>query len=239
MDRKANILTFLILVCVMVCGCSAKYENQVSVPQTTTNSDTHYNSDCTSISIIPSDLDTEEYDLQTNSLNIFCAEHNNNIIYTQKYDIDDDGIDEFLILAEGVLLYNSRELHCYKENNNDILYCGSIAALQSELNDDIYNTGIDFSLLKSIPISEMSLNGEVCNVLAYSVYTFAAQYNYISRIFLDDDGQISLEPILMWGIDKKDGYSGSTNEKHILLFNGNSSQELSEEELQFYLSLIE
>ncbi|MBR3921248.1 MAG: hypothetical protein IKJ47_04880 [Oscillospiraceae bacterium] len=164
----------------------------------------------------------------------FKSNYSDSIIDFIEYDIDKDGNEELLILCEGALLYNCRELHVYKIRNTDYKYCGAIETmLQCELNDNVFSLSSDNVSYDSFEIYRTS---EYNCVFLYSIQTNNFQNNYVSAVVFDSNDMISEKPILVWGIEKTTNHDGEEWIFHKYCYI--CEKELSDEEINDHLSLI-
>ncbi|MDE7293662.1 MAG: hypothetical protein K2N72_04475 [Oscillospiraceae bacterium] len=157
------------------------------------------------------------------------------------YDIDGDNKEELLLLSYGVLLYGCSELHVYRITDNGFKYCGQIVELfQCELNDNINDRGTDFKGYEKLDIKQFHYTDDFTYncVLASSVRTYNYQNNYIYAITFDSDDMIKAIPIMMWGVDVSFDHLGMVLTEHSYFYGNGTKEEISEDEVQYYLSFL-
>lgn len=184
---------------------------------------------------------TGEKDIISECINDLKSWHSLSIIDHTLYDIDGDNNDELLILSEGALLYNCSELHVYRIDDKGFRYCDSIdTLLQRELYDDIADRNSNPMAYSKLDIKKFSY-GEVnynC-VFTSSVRTAFSQWNYVSAIAFDEDDMITEIPLLMWGIDIPAEYNGEELIPGYYFYNEGVPEEVTYEDIRYYLSLLE
>lgn len=180
----------------------------------------------------------EESDIFDKCLDDFFSHNNSEVIDTLAHDINNDGVQEFLILSNDSILYNSRKLHVYQVENDSISYCGAVSLLQSNLNDNIFNPSAKFESYDKIEVKRYKYLHEQFNVLTYSVNNSSSQYNHIDAIKINDEGIVESTQILMWGIDKIDTYNGREYVEHNLFCLNKNQQEITSKELQKHLTYL-
>ena len=157
------------------------------------------------------------------------------------YDIDGDNKEELLLLAGGVILYGCSELHVYRITDNGFKYCGQIVELlQCEPNDNINDRGTDFKGYEKLDIKQFHYTDDFTYncVLASSVRTYNHQNNYIYAITFDSDDMIKAIPIMMWGVDVSFDHLGMVLTEHSYFYGNGTKEEISEDEVQYYLSFL-
>lgn len=161
------------------------------------------------------------------------------IIDVIQYDIDNNEECEILILAEGAILYNSRNLYVYKVLDNNIQYSGMICCLQCETCDDIFNPSAKFNAYNKIVLGKLNYNN--CNyncIIGFSRRTAYYHYNYISNLDTDESGTVIEVPLLIWGFDINQKHDGVEYEYHICSYIDGEETEISNEDLNRLLSLV-
>lgn len=185
---------------------------------------------------------TEEKSIYQQCLESFTTEKawlGNEYIYdTTVYDIDNDGADELLILYYGVA--RGADLHVYKMYENSFVYCGCITCIMCKLNENIKDFPIhDAEFYDKIDIKKYKYNGEEYNILLFSYGAYAAKYNHIVALDIDENNEIQEIPILSWGIDIKAGAKGEEIVPHNYFYlTADGEKEISDEDVQYYLSYI-
>lgn len=247
---KKTTLIFTLIYTLILCSCKESQQNTeiTEATQTTIQVTTVA---ATASETIATDTSTEVYienEKETANKDIFqnCIDDlyqrtgcETNIIDTKTFDLDNDGQEELFILCEGALLYNSGQLYVYKINGDSYTYCGSICAIQSELNNDIFNRNTEFASYNEIDLKSFTCpDKSICTVLAYSIRTFSEQYNFISKLEFDSNGVITEVPILMWGIDVKYCANGEEYVPYIYYYDNGFETKFTEEELNEYLNNI-
>lgn len=234
MNGKKNIK--LILITLLVCILSSCVKNEDKI-----RFDSSDNQLCvTSTAVLNDTIKTDN--IIQECIDDYNLMNNNSIVDTLVYDIDDDNIDELMIMSEGTLLYNSRELYVYKIWDDEFKYCGLIpVTLQSEFNEDITNELASFNPYETLSVSRLSYDGTSFNVLMYSVYTFSSHYNYINTLTFDTSGMVNELPILYYGIDVNHTASGDQWICHYYKRDiaGNREIEIAKDEFNSYLLQIE
>ena len=122
MDWKKNIIILLALLCLLSsCGISVDNKVEKKSPNTECCETTNFDTNVTTIAdensatvVTPSSMDKFK-----NCIAEFAKNNQTTIIDDITYDIDNDGTDELLILSEGAILNNCRQLHVYKVLNDD------------------------------------------------------------------------------------------------------------------------
>lgn len=185
---------------------------------------------------------TEEKSIYQQCIDSFTAEKAGlgaEYIYdTAVYDIDNDGYDDLLILYYGTA--RGSDLHVYKMYDNSFVYCGCIYGIMCKLNERIKDFPVYTSeFYNKIEIKKYNYNGEEYNILLFSYSTYAANYNYIVALDIDENNEIQEIPILSWGIDIKIGAKGEEIVPHNYFYlTADGEKEISDEEVQQYLSYI-
>lgn len=161
------------------------------------------------------------------------------VIDTAAYDIDGDGDDEILLLLEGAIFGNSRTLYVYKVINGDIQPCGDIWALQSEICDDIFNPSAHFRPYNKIEFGKLNYNDrDYDRIICYSIRTPFRHCNHISQLKINDIGTAVEVPLLEWGMDIIQKYNGFENVPFICSYLDGEEKEISNEDLDSILLLI-
>lgn len=187
-------------------------------------------------------VSTEEKSIYQQCLESFTEEKawlGDEYIYdTTVYDIDNDGADELLILYYGVA--RGADLHVYKMYENSFVYCGCITCIMGKLNENIKDFPIhDAEFYDKIDIKKYKYNGEEYNILLFSYVSYAAKYNHIAALDIDENNEIQKIPILSWGIDIKAGAKGEEIVPHNWFYlTADGEKEISDEDVQYYLSYI-
>ena len=157
------------------------------------------------------------------------------------YDIDGDNKEELLLLSYGVILYGCDELHVYRITDNGFKYCGAIEGLlQCELNDNINDRGTHFEGYEKLDIKQFHYTDDFTYncVFASSVRTAFYQNNCISAIAFDSDDMIKEIPIMMWGVDVSFDHLGMVLTEHSYFYGNGTEEEISEDDVQYYLSFL-
>lgn len=185
---------------------------------------------------------TEEKSIYQQCIDSFTAEEAGlgaEYIYdTAVYDIDNDGTDELLILYYGIA--RGHDLYVYKMYDDSFVYCGCIYGIMCKLNEHIKDFPVYTSeFYNKIEIKKYNYNDEEYNILLFSYSTYAANYNYIVALDIDENNEIQEIPILSWGIDIKIGAKGEEIVPHNYFYlTADGEKEISDEDVQYYLSYI-